>query len=83
MARRRSNGSVIYLASVVARDAANDLAILETDVKGRPLSLGSARASMRGDEVLTLGYPLSTFAGESQKATFGRINAVTGLNDDV
>lgn len=75
-------GRVIYLATVVTRDSANDLAILKTEMKGRPLALASARTSMRGDEVLTLGYPLSTFAGESQKATFGRINATVGLRDD-
>jgi S1-C subfamily serine protease len=75
-------GTVTYRASVVARDAANDLAVLKTEMKGRPLPLASARASMRGDEVLTLGYPLSTFAGEAQKATFGRINAMVGLDDD-
>lgn len=75
-------GNTIYRASIVAQDAANDVAILKTEMKGRPLSLASARASMRGDEVLTLGYPLSTLAGESQKATFGRINATVGLRDD-
>lgn len=75
-------GTMIYPASVVAQDRANDLAILKSDVKGRPLSLASARSSQRGDEVLTVGYPLSTFAGESQKATFGRINATAGLRDD-
>jgi S1-C subfamily serine protease len=75
-------GTVIYPASVVARDAANDVAILKTDMKGRPLSLASARASMRGDEVLTLGYPLPDAQGELQKATFGRINATSGYQDD-
>ena len=48
-------GGMIYTASVVARDAANDLAILKTNMNGRPLPLASARTSMRGDEVLTLG----------------------------
>ena len=76
-------GNVMYRATVVAQDAANDLALLKTEIKGRPLSIASARTSMRGEEVLTLGYPLSNIAGESQKATFGRINATVGLNDDV
>jgi S1-C subfamily serine protease len=75
-------GTVIYRASVVARDAANDLAILKTEMKGQPLRVASARASMRGDEVLTLGYPLPDLEGEMQKATFGRINATTGIMDD-
>ena len=75
-------GRVIYLATVVARDAANDLAVLKTEMKGKPLRLASARAIMRGDEVLTLGYPLVGLEGESQKATFGRINATSGIQDD-
>jgi S1-C subfamily serine protease len=74
---------MIYTASVVARDAANDLAILKTNINGRPLPLASARASMRGDEVLTLGYPLPGIEGENQRATFGRINATSGIMDDV
>lgn len=75
-------GNTVHRATVVARDAANDLAVLKTDVKGRPLRLASARASVRGDEVLTLGFPLPDTQGQSQKATFGRINALTGINDD-
>jgi S1-C subfamily serine protease len=36
----------------------------------------------RGDEVLTLGYPSPSLQGIQQKATFGKINASTGLGDD-
>jgi S1-C subfamily serine protease len=75
-------GRVIYLASVVARDAANDLAVLKTEMKGTPLAIASARDSMRGDEVMTLGYPLPDIEGENQRATFGRVNATTGIMDD-
>ena len=49
-------GNMIYAASVVAQDPANDLANLKSDVRGRPLGLASARGSQRGDEVLTLVY---------------------------
>lgn len=75
-------GPVIYRASIIARDAANDLAVLKTEMKGTPLRLASARAIARGDEVLTLGYPLPEEQGEMQKATFGRINATSGFQDD-
>jgi serine protease Do len=75
-------GNIIYRASVVARDPANDLAVLKTEMKGKPLRLASARESARGDDVLTLGYPLPDLVGEGQKATFGRINATAGFNDD-
>ncbi len=75
-------GNTVHRATVVARDAANDLAVLKTDLKGQPLRLASARESVRGDEVLTLGFPLEDVQGRNQKATFGRINALTGINDD-
>ena len=34
---------------------------------------------MRGQEVFTLGYPLIQLQGQEQKATFGRVNALSGL----
>jgi S1-C subfamily serine protease len=76
------DGDAVHRATVIARDAANDLAVLKTDLKGQPLRLASARGSVRGDEVLTLGFPLDDVQGRNQKASFGRINALTGINDD-
>ena len=75
-------GGMVHTASIVARDAANDLAILKTGINGQPLRISSARAAMRGDEVLTLGYPLTQVEGVTQKATFGRINATSAIRDD-
>lgn len=75
-------GNTVHRATIIARDAANDLAVLKTDLRGQPLRIASARASVRGDEVLTLGFPLEDVQGRNQKASFGRINALTGINDD-
>ena len=76
------SGGQGHPAKVVVQDPANDLAILQTDLSGRPLPIGSSRTSVRGDDVLTLGFPLVDAEGQNQKATFGRINALTGIGDD-
>lgn len=73
----------VVSADVIARDPANDVALLRADITGTPLHLASARGIRRGQEVMTLGFPLVQMQGESQKATFGRINALSGLEDDV
>jgi S1-C subfamily serine protease len=70
-------------AEVISRDRANDVALLRAEMTGTPLYLASARDIRRGQEVMTLGYPLVEMQGESQKATFGRVNALSGLEDDV
>jgi S1-C subfamily serine protease len=69
-------------ARVVARDPANDIAILEADVDVPPLPVRGAANAERGEDVMTLGYPLVTLQGQAQKASFGRINALSGLQDD-
>lgn len=77
-----ANGAEVT-ATVVARDPANDIAIIRAAVTGTPLALGSASGALRGEEVMTLGYPLVEIQGEGQKAAFGRINALSGLADDI
>lgn len=77
------NGANRVPATVVARDPANDVALLKAEMTGTPLYLGSATGLQRGQEVMTLGYPLVEMQGESQKASFGRVNSLSGLEDDV
>ncbi|MBL8673709.1 MAG: trypsin-like peptidase domain-containing protein, partial [Rhodospirillales bacterium] len=48
----------------------------------RPLAFASSAGLKRGEDVFTLGYPSPTLQGQAQKATFGRINALSGLRDD-
>jgi S1-C subfamily serine protease len=69
-------------ARILAADETNDLALLHVDAIRRPLTLRSAPAVTRGEEVFTLGYPLIALQGQEQKATFGRINASTGMQGD-
>jgi S1-C subfamily serine protease len=39
-------------------------------------------ALAKGQEIFTLGYPLISLQGQEQKATFGRVNALSGVRGD-
>ncbi len=69
-------------ARIIRIDQANDLAILQADVLSKPIPLALTDNIKRGEEVLTLGYPSPGVQGMQQKATFGRVNAITGFADD-
>lgn len=69
-------------AVLVASDTEADLALLRVDAIRQPLSLQSASELTRGDPVFTLGYPLIHLQGQEQKATFGRVNALSGMKGD-
>lgn len=60
----------------------DDLAVLKVDTESPPLPFGSEKLPARGDEVLTLGYPLLQIQGQDQKASFGRINSLSGVQGD-
>ena len=70
-------------AEVISRDPANDIALLHAEITGSPLSVVSSESVSRGSDVFTLGFPMVDLQGEEQKAAFGRVNAMTGISDDV
>lgn len=72
-------------AEVITQDKVNDIAIIKVEnVKNiSSLPIIKAKNSDVGEEVFTLGYPLIDVQGKELKATFGRINALSGLEDDV
>ncbi|MBU2703024.1 serine protease Do [Sporomusaceae bacterium BoRhaA] len=73
-------------ATVVAKDPANDLAILkvkEPESSVTPLSLGNVSESKNGDTVYTVGFPMPTVLGAKAKLSEGIINSTTGFQDDV
>ena len=74
--------SVEQPARLVRSDPEHDFALIKTDGTFAPVPLGNTSSVARADEVFTLGYPLITLQGNAQKATFGRVNALTGLGDD-
>ena len=71
-------------ASLFREDEANDIAVLKVvaDTDFPFVSFAYTEGLMRGDEVMTLGYPLVDLQGQNQKATFGRVNAKSGIQDD-
>jgi len=70
-------------ARYVAGDPENDVALLQApDLAGKPLPLRSAEDLRKGEEVFALGYPMVQLQGQEQKATFGRVNALSGAGGD-
>lgn len=70
-------------AKLIRADRANDLALLKTEYYSEPLSLLHTAELEKGAEVFTLGYPRLGVQGQEQKATFGRINSLSGLRGDI
>ncbi len=69
-------------AVLVGIDETNDLALLQVDAVRPPLSLRVQHPLAKGEEVLTIGYPLVSLQGREPKATFGRVNALSGPAGD-
>jgi len=72
-----------FSVRLIQSDPANDVALLKVDAITKSLPLSDSSALAKGDEVLTLGYPLIGIQGQDQKATFGRINSVSGIQGDI
>jgi S1-C subfamily serine protease len=70
-------------ATLVQSDPANDIAILKVETQSTGIPLAASFVGAKGDEVLTLGFPLIALQGQEQKATFGRINALSGIQNDI
>ncbi len=66
---------------LIDSDAANDLALVRIDVASRPIPLAASEPA-KGEDVTALGYPVAGALGTELKATFGRVNALSGLRDD-
>lgn len=70
-------------ATVVKSDPANDVALLKVSKDSAAIPLSATFDTAKGGEVLTLGYPLVAIQGQEQKATFGRVNALSGVGGDI
>ena len=67
-------------AAVVASDTVNDLALLKVDIDALPLGIRVRDAAAAlGEDILTLGYPLTRLLGDSLKVGRGSISAINGL----
>jgi len=71
-------------ATVVMRDAVNDLALLKVEDWAKlPPALPLAKSSVHiGAKVFTIGYPHPTMMGAKPKLTDGTVSSTTGLGDD-
>lgn len=69
-------------ATLVDYDSSNDIALLKVNesVEGLPIEL--KKKAKQGTEIAVLGYPNIGLQGNEQKATFGYINANSGIQGD-
>ncbi|MDB5619667.1 serine protease [Tardiphaga sp.] len=67
--------------TVVARDKANDLAVVKTSQ--RPSAVTALRLDLRvGESIAVYGFPLASKLATSGNFTVGYVSALAGLNDD-
>lgn len=66
---------------VVDVDPANDLALIKVEAVTRPIPIAAGEPA-KGEDVTALGYPIVRAMGTELKATFGRVNALSGLRGD-
>lgn len=68
-------------ARLLARDGANDLALLGTDL--HPAKWASWRLSLRqGEDIVVYGFPLTGVLSSGGNVVTGNITALAGLEDD-
>lgn len=79
--RIRPSGGAAVSARIVARDAVNDLALLETEVKAAKFATIRSTARL-GESVAVFGFPLSQVLASSGNFTLGNITALAGIGDD-
>lgn len=71
-----------YQAEIIRHTKSYDMALLKIEVATIGLPYVSNTDMQRGEEVVAIGYPNPEFLGFGQKATFGRINALTIPHND-
>jgi S1-C subfamily serine protease len=82
----RRNGDIGRSASIVARDAANDLALLASDGHVPAADVAAFRTGgpiRAGDPVAAYGFPLAGTLSSTGNVVSGNVTALTGVGDDV
>ncbi|MEP9376544.1 serine protease [Aquabacter sp. CN5-332] len=77
----RRPGSAPVPARLVADDATNDLALLQTSLRTRELPALVTRARI-GQGVFVYGFPLTPILSSAGNFTSGGVSAMTGIGDD-
>lgn len=71
-----------YTGNVLAQDTELDLALIKIDAKDlTPLALATGDGVAQGQEVRSVGFPLSTVLGESMKINRGSVAGFVTLNE--
>jgi S1-C subfamily serine protease len=73
----------LLAAKFISGDSVNDVALLKIESATKAARISDTGELVRGEEVFTLGYPLLQIQGQDQKASFGRVNALTGIGGDI
>jgi S1-C subfamily serine protease len=73
----------LLAARFISGDSANDVALLKIESATKAARISDTGELLRGEEVFTLGFPLLEIQGQDQKATFGRVNALSGIGGDI
>jgi len=69
------------IAQVIARDAANDLAVLKVDFTNEHVAC--LRTGVRiGEEIAAFGYPLQGVLSAGGNFTVGNVSSLAGIKDD-
>lgn len=74
-----------YDASIINKDAKNDLALLKINAPKdsfEPLSISKTTTYKMGQDIYTIGFPLSDILGNSPRLNKGLISSTVGLKDD-
>lgn len=69
-------------ATLIDKDNSNDLALLKIDEKIVGLPIELKKKTKQGASIAVLGYPNIGLQGSEKKATFGYINANSGVQGD-
>ncbi|ARJ65620.1 hypothetical protein WV31_08100 [Magnetospirillum sp. ME-1] len=71
------------IASLKAKDGANDLALLKTSLRLPEIARFRQDRPLRsGDEVVVIGYPLSSLLSREPNVTAGVVSALNGMRGD-
>jgi S1-C subfamily serine protease len=77
------SAQVTYRASIVAKDAVNDLALLKVEHHWpQAASFRDGHEPRPGDSIVVTGYPLHGLLGSGMAVTTGSLTALTGPRDD-
>jgi len=77
-----SIGKPAVEARLVASDARNDLAVIQTKGRARRTAAFRAGSVRQGESVVVYGFPLSGAIASTGNATAGNVSALAGLRDD-